>query len=52
VIAHLSDLAGARVNVTLEISAEIPTGVPDNVVRIIAENSRTLKFTSHGFEKE
>lgn len=23
-----------------------------NVVRIVTENSRTLKFTSHGFEKD
>jgi hypothetical protein len=38
--------------VTLEIEAEIPTGAPENVVRIVAENSRTLKFVSQGFEKE
>jgi hypothetical protein len=52
VIAHLSGLVGAKVTVTLEIEAEIPTGVPDNVVRTVTENSRTLKFTSQGFEKE
>jgi hypothetical protein len=40
------------VRVTLEIEAEIPTGVPDTVVRIVTENSRTLKFTSQGFETE
>ena len=27
-------------------------GVPDNVVRIVTENSRTLKFTRQGFEQE
>jgi hypothetical protein len=47
-----SGLVGAKVTVTLEISAEIPAGVPDQVVRIVTENSRTLKFTSQGFEKE
>ena len=52
VIAHLSGIVGARVTVTLEIEAEIPSGVPDNVVRTVTENSRTLKFTSQGFEKE
>jgi predicted AAA+ superfamily ATPase len=52
VIAHLSGLVGARVTVTLEVEAEIPSGAPDNVVRTVTENSRTLKFTSHGFEKE
>jgi predicted AAA+ superfamily ATPase len=52
VIAHLSGLVGAKVNVTLEIEAEIPSGVPEQVVRTVTENSRTLKFTSQGFEKE
>ena len=37
---------------TIEVSAEIPDGVPDNVVRTVTENSKTLKFTSHGFEIE
>jgi len=52
VIAHLSGLVGATVTVTLEVDAEIPSGAPDHVVRIVTENSRTLKFTSQGFEKE
>ena len=38
--------------VTLEIEAEAPDGVPDEVVRIVSENSRALKFKSHGFEVE
>jgi len=52
VIVHLAGLVGAQVTVTLEIEAVIPDGAPDNVVRIVTENSRTLHFTSHGFEKE
>ena len=52
VITHLAGLVGAQVKVTLEIEAEIPSGVPENVVRTVTENSRTLKFGSHGFEKE
>ena len=52
VIAHLAGLIGSKVKVTLEIEAEIPSGTPDNVVRTVTENSRTLKFTSHGFESE
>ena len=52
VIAHLSGLIGANVRVTLEIEAEIPSGAPDNVVRTVTENSRTLKFTAQGFEQE
>jgi hypothetical protein len=50
VIAHLSALVGATVKVTLEIDADIPQGAPDNVVRTVTENSRTLKFSSQGFE--
>jgi predicted AAA+ superfamily ATPase len=52
VITHLVGLIGSSVRVTLEIDAEIPAGVPDHVVRTVTENSRTLKFTSHGFESE
>lgn len=52
VIAHLAGLLGATDTVTLEIEAEIPTGAPDNVVRTVTESSRTLKFTSQGFEAE
>jgi hypothetical protein len=47
-----SGLVGAKVTVTLEVEAEIPSGAPDHDVRTVTENSRTLKFTSQGFEKE
>jgi predicted AAA+ superfamily ATPase len=52
VISHLAGLVGANVTVTLEIEAEIPNGAPDNVVRTVTENGRTLKFKNQGFEKE
>jgi hypothetical protein len=52
VIAHLTGLPSAVVKVTLEIEADVPGGAPDNVVRTVTENSRTLKFTSQGFETE
>jgi predicted AAA+ superfamily ATPase len=52
VIAHLSGLVGSSVKVTLEIEADVPSGVPENLVRTVTENSRTLKFNSHGFENE
>ena len=52
VIAHLKGLVGAEVTVTLEIEAHVPEGVPENVVRIVSENSRTLGFRSQGFEVE
>ena len=52
VVSHLTGLVGARVKVTLDIEAEVDGGLPESVVRIVTENARTLKFTSHGFEEE
>lgn len=52
VIAHLDGLVHAKVTVTIEIEAEMPDGAPDQVVRTVTANCRTLKFTSQGFEQE
>lgn len=52
VVAHLVGLSDAEVTVTLEIKANIPSGASDQVVRIITENVRALKFHEHGFEDE
>lgn len=51
VISHLSSLDQSEVTVTLEITAIIPDGVPDNTKRTVTENSRTLGFTTHHFEE-
>ena len=29
-----------------------PEGAPEDIVRIVSENARTLKFSPHSFEKE
>jgi hypothetical protein len=52
VIAHLLGQIGAELAVTLEIEAHLPNGVTDQLVRSVTENSRTLRFDSHGFEPE
>ena len=52
VIAHLSALVGADVQLTLEIEAHVPDGTPEHVIRTVTENSRTLKFDDSGFENE
>ncbi len=52
VVQHLAKLASANVEVTLEIDADIPDGVPQNVVRTVTENCQTLKFRTHGFEED
>jgi predicted AAA+ superfamily ATPase len=51
VVQHLAGLLDAKVTITLEIEAEIPAGAPDNVVRTVTENCRTLKFENSGFEE-
>ena len=52
VISQLTSIVGATVKVTIEIEAEIPSGASESTVRAVTENTRTLKFTSAGFEKE
>jgi hypothetical protein len=52
IVSHLTRLMGPTVKVTLEIEADVPGGAPDQVVRTVTENCRTLKFTSQGFEAE
>ena len=52
VIAHLAGQVGVQVRVTLEIDATLPSGATDQIVRTVTENSRSLRFESHGFERE
>jgi hypothetical protein len=49
---HLAGLLDAKVIITVGIEAEIPSGAPDNVVRTVTENCRTLKFENSGFEED
>ena len=51
VLQHLTILPGTSVRITLDVQADVPEGVPDDVQRVVTENCQTLKFTSHGFEK-
>ena len=51
VVQHLTGLLDAKVKITIEIEAELPSGAPENVVRTVTENCRTLKFDSQGFEE-
>jgi hypothetical protein len=51
VIQHLATLPMANVKVTLEIEADLPGGTPDDVIRTVSENCRTLRFENHGFEE-
>ncbi len=50
VLQHLTTLPGSKVRVTVEISAEVPDGIPDDTQRTVRENGTALKFRSQGFE--
>jgi hypothetical protein len=51
VVSHLAGIVGAKVRVTLEIEGDIPEGASEEIVRIVTQNSRDLKFDpGAGFE--
>jgi len=52
VVQHLTSQYGADVQVTLEIQANLPDGVNEQLRRIVSENARTLNFTQFDFEDE
>ncbi len=51
VITYLVNQAGAEMTVTLEIEARLPNGASDQIVRIVTENGKALKFTNCEFEE-
>ncbi len=52
VVKHLVSLNSAKVKVTLEIQAEVPNGVPTDVIRTVKENCHALHFETSGFEQD
>jgi hypothetical protein len=52
VIQHLTGMVGSKVDITIEVQAELADGASDKLVRDVTENCRTLKFTEYGFEDE
>ncbi|MGH9506982.1 MAG: AAA+ family ATPase, partial [Terriglobales bacterium] len=52
IVQHRGKLANAKVQVTLEIHAEMPDGASTDTVRTVNENCRTLRAASFGFEDE
>jgi len=50
IVAHLTSLGSVKAKITLEIDIEVSNGIPEDRIRIVSENSNTLKFKSHGFE--
>jgi uncharacterized protein len=50
VLQHLSTLPGSKLKVTVEIEADIPEGVSEDVQRVVKENCQTLGFRIYEFE--
>ncbi len=50
VVQRIRGLTGSEVGGSLEIQADVQSGILDNAVRIITENWPVLKLKTHGFE--
>ncbi len=50
VIQHLAAPECVELEITVEITASKKDGFPDDKIRIVSENARTLKFDQFGFE--
>jgi hypothetical protein len=50
VIQHLAALDGVDLEISIEITAIKHDGFPDDKMRIVSENARTLKFAESDFE--
>lgn len=52
ILSHLSALPGSRLQVSIEIEAELPEGVSEEVRRTVSENADTLGLDSYEFYRE
>ena len=52
VLQHLAADPSTQLEVRVEINATNPDGFDAGRVRTVSENAGTLKFTTHGFEKD
>ncbi len=50
-VVHLAKLPGSRVEITIEVAAEVDDGIPAEVVRIVRENATALGMAPQ-FEEE
>jgi predicted AAA+ superfamily ATPase len=51
IIAHLASVNGSQLEVTLEVNANAPNGLPQQTIRTVSENCRTLKVKDFGFDE-
>ena len=51
IISQILSIEGSKLEVIVEIQAELKDGFSDEAVRIISENARTLRFSQQSFEE-
>ncbi|GGL57492.1 hypothetical protein [Sporolactobacillus putidus] len=51
IISHLTSIDGSDVDISLDVNATVKKGIPQNTVRTVSENCRTLKVTDFGFDE-
>jgi len=44
IVEHITGLVGGEARARLEVEADVPGGVQEDVVRTVTENARTLRF--------
>jgi predicted AAA+ superfamily ATPase len=52
IVRHFAALINSKVEITIEVRAEVPDGMSEQLVRTIAENCRTLRYDGFSFEEE
>jgi hypothetical protein len=52
IVQHLAALPDGQVTVTIEIDAKVANGIPDDLKRVLNENSQALRFKEHGFDED
>jgi predicted AAA+ superfamily ATPase len=52
ILQQLAAVDGVTLSVTVEVHAERAEGFPDDKVRVVTENARTLRFSQAAFEDE
>lgn len=52
ILNHLSEVEGADVSVTLEVSVKAPKGISQQTIRTVSENCNTMKINNFGFTED
>ena len=50
VFEHLTKVPGAKIELRLEVTIEVPEGVDPHTIRTVTENANSLRFDHAGFE--